>query len=370
MGRAARAAAWGLAALLALAVYAPLLASSQPLLWRAGEGGWSSPWLATLFDRGLWESALDVGFNSLILPGTPLLLLGLFLGRRALLGALLVWMVSLGVLLAAPTQAPRTDWRAEESRLVGAGEEVTALRTPLPYGYRDVDLRRTLAPPSPAHPLGTDTAGADVLTRLLFGARVSLTVGIFAVALYASFGTLVGAVAGYYGGRWDAVLLRVVEAVMCVPALFLVLAASAFLPGRGVFQVMALIAAVAWTGPARLVRGELLRIRTLDYVVAARAAGFPEWRILLGEALPNALGPVAVNATFGVASAILAESTIGFLGLGDPALPSWGQLLAAGRQTGAWTLVLAPGAAIFVTVGLINLVGEGVRAALDPRSAP
>ena len=232
---------------------------------------------------------------------------------------------------------------------------------------RNTDVTATMAPPSGKHWLGTDSAGRDVFARLLYGTRVSLTVGIFAVAIYCTFGTVVGAVAGFFGGRVDALLMRIVEVVICIPSLFLVLAVAAFIPKRSIFHIMLIIAVVAWTGPARLVRAEFLRLRELDFVASARAAGFSKAQIIFEEILPNAIGPVLVSATFGVASAILVESTMSFLGLGDASVPSWGQILATGRATSSWVLILAPGFAIFVTVSLLNLLGEGARDALDPK---
>jgi peptide/nickel transport system permease protein len=145
------------------------------------------------------------------------------------------------------------------------------------------------------------------------------------------------------------------------------LTVASFIEERSIFHIMVIIAAVAWTSPARLVRAEFLRMRNLDFVSAARAVGYRERRIIFQEILPNALAPVLVAATFGVARAILIESTMSFLGLGDITVPSWGQILNTGRTTGIWTLILAPGFAIFVTVSLLNLVGEGVRDALDPK---
>ena len=162
-------------------------------------------------------------------------------------------------------------------------------------------------------------------------------------------------------------ILRAIEVMISIPSIFLILALAAFVENRSIFHIMLIISAVAWTQTARLVRGEFLRLRNLDFVMAARAAGYREATIIFQEILPNALGPVLVNAAFGVASAILVESTISFLGLGDITVPSWGQILNAGRTTGIWPLILAPGLAIFTTVSLLNLVGEGVRDAMDPK---
>ncbi|MEL6545063.1 MAG: ABC transporter permease, partial [Myxococcota bacterium] len=222
-------------------------------------------------------------------------------------------------------------------------------------------------PVSRHHLLGTDNAGRDVLTRLLYGTRISITVGIFAVALYVVLGTALGALAGYFGGWVDLVIQRTIEVVLSIPSLFLILTVAAFIEDRSIFHIMAIIAAVRWTTPARLVRAEFLRLKNLEFVTAAKASGFPESAIIFRHILPNAIGPVLVSATFGVAAAILIESTMSFLGLGDITVPSWGQILSTGRSTGMWTLILAPGFAIFFTVSVLNLLGDGLRDALDPK---
>jgi peptide/nickel transport system permease protein len=372
----------GVGVLWLVAVACPLVASDQPFLWQVDGGRWESPWLLNLFNRLSYETGIDVAFNCLLvaLPALlPLVWVGWTrsarlpgrrraskrLGTLALAAA--VWASCLAVALAARHQATPVRYPQEQARLEATGHEVRAVYAPLPFLPSSQGLSRSLEAPSTRHPLGTDSAGQDVLTRLLYGTRISLTVGVFAVLLYCTAGTLLGALAGYYGGRVDLVVVRVVEVFLCIPPLFLVLTLAAFVEARSVFHVVVIIAAVAWTGPARLVRAEFLRLRQLDFAVAARAAGYGEGAIIFREILPNALGPVLVNATFGVASAILVESTVSFLGVGDITAPSWGQVLSAGRSTGTWTLILAPGFAIFLTVGLLNLVGEGLRDAMDPR---
>lgn len=342
----------------ATAVAAPLIASERPLLWKDASG-WSAPWLFGLFDRNEVRD-LDLAFNLLLLTALPI---GLALWRRpraSTLGvaAVVQLLLTVGAILLDHREAA-FDWANAPREL--------ALFPPIASGPSSVDLGRALLPPSADHWLGTDGAGCDVGVRLLYGTRISLSVGVVAVALYCGFGTVFGAVAGYFGGRVDLVLQRIIEVVICVPPLFMVLSLTAFVDQPGLFQMMLAIAAVAWTGPARLVRAEVMRLRSLDFVAAARAAGFSDRRIILEEILPNALAPVLVSATFGVAASILVESTLGFLGRGDPGAPSWGQLLATGRQHNLWSLILAPGFAIFFTVSVLNLVGEGLRDALDPR---
>lgn len=380
--RIAMASLWGLLGLVLLAVYVPLLASNKPFLWKAPGESLRSPWLQSLFDRTFYENGVDIFFNVLLTAGS-LAAVGVALAwrsarflprpervarhRKALLGGGAFVLVVLALVQLFPIQNPKLVYPKIQAEIEASGQEVLAIYPPLPYSFRDGDIASTRAPTSLKHPLGTDNAGRDVLTRLLYGTRISLTIGVFAVALYITIGTIIGAVAGFYGGKVDTAIQRIIEVVICVPSLFLILTVAAFIENRSIFHIMIIIAAVAWTTPARLVRAEFLRLRNLDFVAAARAVGHKESTIIFREILPNAIGPVLVSATFGVASAILVESTMSFLGLGDITVPSWGQILNTGRTTGLWTLILAPGFAIFLTVSLLNLVGEGVRDALDPK---
>lgn len=226
-----------------------------------------------------------------------------------------------------------------------------------------------LEPPSRDHWLGTDDRGRDVLARLIHGTRVSLSVGLVAVGLYVLIGVLLGALAGFYGGWIDAGVSRAVETLMAFPAFFFVLVIQGLLPTASILQIMIVIGVTRWTDVARLVRGEVLRLRSAEFVLAGRALGLRPRRILFGHILPNAMGPVLVSATFGVAGAILLESALSFLGFGTPPpTPSWGELLTqAFAHEGKWWLTLFPGLAIFVTVTAYNLVGEGLRDAIDPR---
>ena len=219
----------------------------------------------------------------------------------------------------------------------------------------------------PAHLLGVDKSTRDVAVRLLYGTRISLTIGVIAVSIYVTIGIILGALAGFFGGRVDMGIQRLIEIFMALPTFFVIITLAAFLEEPSIFHIMLIIGLLRWTGVARLTRGEFLRLRNQEFVLAATALGYPTWRIIFEHVLPNAVAPVLVSATFGVASAILLESTLSFLGLGDLSAPSWGQTLAEGYASGAWHLILAPGFAIFVTVSLLNLVGEGLRDALDPK---
>jgi len=238
-----------------------------------------------------------------------------------------------------------------------------------PYNPDFIDLKQVLMPPSAAHLLGTDTLGRDVLSRIIYGARVSLLVGFVAVGIATLIGLLVGALAGYYGGVLDQILMRLVDLMLCFPTIFLILAVIAVL-GPSIWNIMAVIGLTSWMGVARLVRAEFLSLREREFVVAARALGASDARLIWRHLLPNALTPVMVSATLGVAGAILVESSLSFLGLGvQPPTPSWGNMLTMGKDNIeiAWWLSVFPGLAILVTVMSYNLLGEGIREAIDPR---
>jgi peptide/nickel transport system permease protein len=238
-----------------------------------------------------------------------------------------------------------------------------------PYDPNQIDLKQVLMPPSPSHYLGTDTLGRDVLSRIIFGSRVSLKVGFVAVGLATLIGLLIGALAGYYGGWVDQTLMRLVDLMLCFPAFFLILAVIAVLE-PSIWNIMAVIGLTGWMGVARLVRAEFLSLREREFVTAARALGASDTRLIMRHMLPNALAPVMVSATLGVAGAILTESALSFLGLGvQPPTPSWGNILTAGKDNIeiAWWLSVFPGLAILITVMSYNLLGEGIREAIDPR---
>ncbi len=232
-----------------------------------------------------------------------------------------------------------------------------------------IDVSARLQAPGGAHLLGTDDLGRDVLTRILYGARISLLVGFVAVGIATLIGILLGAAAGYYGGWIDSVIMRFVDIMLCFPSFFLILAVIAFLE-PSIWNIMIIIGLTGWMGVARLVRAEFLSLRERDFVLAARALGASDGRVIFRHVLPNALSPVLVSATLGVAGAILTESALSFLGIGvQPPTPSWGNMLIAGKQTlgTAWWLSAFPGLAILLTVLGYNLLGEGIRDALDPR---
>ncbi len=225
--------------------------------------------------------------------------------------------------------------------------------------------------PTPAHPLGTDRIGRDVLSRLIHGGRVSLSVGVVAVSIYMVIGTVLGALAGFYGGRVDTVISRLIDIVLSFPTLMLILVLVSLL-GPGLQNIMLVLGLLGWPQVARIVRGEVLRLRTHDFVWAARMIGAPSRRIITHHILPNAMGPMLVAATFGVASAILSESALSFLGLGvQPPTASWGQMLNDAQsltilESKPW-LWIPPGLMILISVLSINFIGDSLRDALDPQ---
>jgi peptide/nickel transport system permease protein len=240
-----------------------------------------------------------------------------------------------------------------------------------------------LKPPSLAHPLGTDDLGEDILARVLFGGRVSIGVGVLAMLVSLGLGTLVGALAGFIGGAVDNILMRVTDLFITLPQLPLLLLTIYLFrdslrqvlgPEIGTFILtIAVIGGLRWMPVARLVRASFLSIKEKEYIEAARCIGVPPWRMVLVHMMPNALSPVIVAASLGVAAAILAESTLSFLGLGfPPDMPTWGRLLfeAKDRLDTAPYWALSPGLAIFFTILSINFIGDGLRDALDPRKTP
>jgi peptide/nickel transport system permease protein len=253
------------------------------------------------------------------------------------------------------------------SRLADSAERV--LWPPIPYSATVPDISGDVfEPPSRKHWLGTDGLGRDVAAGLVHGIRVSLTIGLVVVAIQASIGVVLGGLAGYYGGPADLALSRLFEVMLGIPTFFLIITVAAvFKPS--VYLIMVILGLTGWVGIARLIRAEFLRVRAMDYVAAAQVLGASDSRIMARHILPNAIAPVLVSMSFGVASAILTESGLSFLGIGVPAhVVTWGSILAVAQSnTTAWWLAVFPGAAIFLTVTAYNLLGDGLRDALDPR---
>jgi peptide/nickel transport system permease protein len=238
-----------------------------------------------------------------------------------------------------------------------------------PYDPNEIDLTNVLSSPSGDHLFGTDQLGRDVMSRMIWGAGISLKVGFVATGIAIFVGAILGAIAGYYG-RWvDAVIMRFVDIMLCFPSFFLILAVIAILE-PSIWNIMIVIGLTGWMGITRLVRADFISLKERDFVQAARGIGASDFRIIFRHILPNAMASVLVAATLGVAGAILTESALSFLGIGvQPPTPSWGNILTAGKDNIdiAWWLSLYPGLAILITVLGYNLLGEGIRDSLDPR---
>ncbi len=248
---------------------------------------------------------------------------------------------------------------------------VIAVLAPLisPYNPDDIDRKHILEPPDVHHPLGTDDLGRDVLSRMIWGARISLAVGFVAVGIATFIGMILGAMSGYYGGWVDRLTMRFIDIMLSIPAFFLILAVIAFI-GPSIWNIMAIIGLTSWMGVARLVRAEFLSLKEREYVLAARALGASDFRIIFGHIMINSMAPVLVSAVLGVAGAVLIESALSFLGIGvQPPTPSWGNILTLGKDNMeiAWWLSVFPGLAILITVLGYNLLGEGIRDSIDPR---
>lgn len=308
----------------------------------------------------------------------------LFSHRRLLvvLAAIpLAWLTTHGLRTKYP---PIEDNRQWAQIIAAAGETAEVVRTPIPFGENENILEHSRAAPSfhtpqlklrdgnlspNPHLLGTDTNGRDVFCRIVYGARVSMIIGVLAVLLYIAIGVVIGAVAGFYGGWVDIFISRIIEVVICFPFLMVILSVQAFLE-PSVFNLVLALGFLAWTGVARLQRGEFLRLVNMDFVQSVRALGGSNLRIIFLHILPNAIGPILIVMSFGIPATILVESTLSFLGFGVPQpQASWGDLLNNGRSDpqGLWWLVLFPGLILFMTLTCFNLVGEGIRDALDPR---
>ena len=250
---------------------------------------------------------------------------------------------------------------------------ILALLAPFiaPYDPEAIDVKAILLAPSASHWMGTDGLGRDVFSRMLFGARVSLLVGFVAVGIATAIGVVLGAVAGFYRGWVDTVIMRLVDVMLSIPTFFLILAVIAFLT-PSIWNIMIVIGLTSWMGVTRLVRAEFLSLREREFVLAAQTLGAPDRRLIFRHLLPNSLTPVIVSSVLGVAGAVLLESGLSFLGLGvQPPQASWGNILTDGKEylEFAWWLSLFPGMAILITVLGYNLLGEGLRDALDPRSS-
>lgn len=237
-----------------------------------------------------------------------------------------------------------------------------------PYDPARVDIQSALLAPSTQHILGTDYLGRDIFSRMVYGARISLSIGFVAVGIAVLIGIVVGSIAGYYGGKIDATLMRFVDIMLCFPSFFLILAVVAVLEPN-IMNIMIVIGITSWMSVTRLIRAEILSLKEREFILAARALGASDLRIIIFHLIPNAIAPVLVSAVLGVAAAVLVESSLSFLGLGvQPPTPSWGNILMEGKSSLGicWWLTLFPGLAILITVLGYNLLGEGLREHFSP----
>ncbi|MDD5431991.1 MAG: ABC transporter permease [Candidatus Omnitrophica bacterium] len=232
-----------------------------------------------------------------------------------------------------------------------------------PYEPSIIDQNNLLMAPSSKHLLGTDSLGRDILSRIIYGARISLSIGLIAVGIATLLGLILGSIAGFYGGLIDMIIMRFVDIMLCFPTFFLILAVVAMLE-PSIFNIMIIIGLTSWMGVARLVRAEILTLKEREFIQASRAIGASNFRIISRHLIPNAIGPVLVNATLGIAGAILLESGLSFLGLGvQPPVPSWGNILIEAKSTlgVAWWITVFPGLAILVTILGFNFLSEGLK---------
>ena len=393
--RFALAALWGLPPLFLLAIFAPVIASQQPFVYDDGSGT-VFPWFRALFHP---EEPVDFAFNMCLLGFFPWLITSAAfnwdwkknrvpgrkrIGRVAWLfvGFTIVPILFFGLTNSAPNNIFRQrSFNIEQYRLRNE-KQVFALYPPIPFGPTEQDLDSRFQAPGYTKPhenwmksndhfihlFGTDNAGRDVFVQMIYGTRISLTVGFVAVGLYLNIGIVIGAVAGYFGGKVDALICRLIEVILLFPSFFLILTLVALI-GPSIYIIMTVIGITGWPTIARLIRGEVLKQRGNDYVSAARGLGASHFRIIFRHILPNAISPALVAAPFGIAGAIITEAGLSLLGFGvRPPTPSWGTLLRLGNDNYAyWWLVVIPSIAMFFTVTMFNLVGGGLRDAMDPR---
>ena len=384
---------WPMFGFFLIGIFAPLLASNVPFIFYDGKSA-IHPWFYALFHT---EEPVDFVFNMALvgfIPWAVLAIVGNFVlkrknvpGRHRLafaglaffaITAVLVAVFSISQMRPADPYGDR-DFPREEFLSNGAKHGMYA---PIPFGANEEDLPSRYKPPryrveeksmtgsnqAHAHWLGTADTGQDVLARLIYGTRISMTVGIVAVSIYMAIGIVLGAIAGYFGGLVDIVISRIIEIVLLFPAFFLILTIVGLI-GQSIYVIMVVIGITGWPGIARLIRGEVLKQRSLDYTLAAQALGASHARIMFRHVLTNSLSPAFVSIPFGIAGAIITEAGLSLLGFGvRPPAPSWGSLLNSALDNyHNWWLVVYPSLAIFVTVTVFNLIGNALRDAMDPR---
>jgi peptide/nickel transport system permease protein len=350
--------------LIMIAVFAPFIANSMPIAIKTNQG-WSSPLLKTL-------RPIDVILVVAFFTGVSLLVWRKWsFGRSlAIVAVVLAIATPLCVLLVRPPLLMEYD---SYRRMEAAGQLTSVVRTIIPFSPKDrnrdmMGVDHPLAP-SARHWFGTERNGADMLSQMIHASRIALSIGFVATSIAVMIGCTIGGLMGYFAGTVDLLAMRLIEIIEAVPVLLILLAVAALF-GPNLYLMMVVIGLLRWTGDARFIRAEFLKLRRQDFVQAAIASGLPLRSIVFRHMLPNGIAPVLVSSTFAVGVAILLESTLSFLGLGDPDRPSWGQLLNQARSGGAgfhWWIAVYPGLAIFLTVFSYNLIGQSIRDAIDPK---
>ncbi|MGF1546540.1 MAG: ABC transporter permease [Thiotrichales bacterium] len=343
-----------------VAAFAPLLASSRPLAVKENGVWWSPVWQAFGANDLAWAIAFITFALVVWWPISGMRKLTLIVVATSL-----AWLA--GSLWLNPPQVVIHEHYREQ---IAAGHFEAVVLAPIHFSPQDYQRDRgnvALKAPSATHWFGTEENGADVLSRMIHAARIALGIGFVATGIALVLGVMIGGLMGYFSGIADMIGMRLVEIFEAIPTLFLLLAFVAFF-GRDLYIMMVIIGLTSWPGYARYVRAEFLKLREQDYVQAAIAAGLPLPSILFRHMLPNGVAPILVAASFGVASAILAEATLSFLGLGLVDAPSWGQMLNQAVRSSAfnWWMAVFPGGAIFLTVFAYNLMGDALRDAIDP----
>jgi peptide/nickel transport system permease protein len=351
-----------------LGFYGPLLANSHPYLMKDANGVISSPMLKFLTP---WDVILMVGPIVLLLGW----LAAKLMGGKGLVKAIV--LVALGLLMMGSflwVKPPPLVVYESYREGIKDGKIAWAIRAPIPYSPSDRqrdDMDAAEKAPSATHWLGTEGTGADVASQMVHSCRVAVSIGFVATGIAAVIGIVLGGLMGYFAGWVDLLGMRLVEVFSAIPTMYLLLTFIAAFETRNIYLIMTIIGLTSWQGYTMFVRAEFLKLRNMDFVHGCTAAGLPLYSTLFKHMLPNALAPVLVSMSFGIASAVTAEASLSFLGLGAVDSPSWGALLnqsVKGAGGFYWWLAIYPGGAIFLTVFAYNVLGESLRDALDPRT--